>query len=93
MKGFVILLVGLSLAAACSEPAKPAPAVKAPDEAAVIRVLGDLNEAQTNFHHRTRRYAQEFSELVEQHLIHAEPSQDDTGYEIKMRPAADAESL
>lgn len=41
---------------------------------------------------RNRRYALTYDELIESHLMQQEPSQDATGYEIKLRPAADAGS-
>ena len=41
---------------------------------------------------RNRRYALTYDELIESHLMQQEPSQDATGYAIKLRPAADAVS-
>ena len=92
MKRLALLLVVLSLSGCGNLTEKPVPPPKPPDEVGTIRLLGEINQAQTEFHRRTRRYALAFDELVDAHLMHQEPSADDTGYEIKLRPTADAES-
>ena len=96
-----ILIIGIVLSlSACGSPqptntpapATPAKATKAPDEAAAIRVLGEINKAQADYIQRNRRYALTFDELVESHFLKQEPSKDALGYEIKLRPSADAVS-
>ena len=85
----LLLLVLLS---ACSETKPAATPSKAPDEAAAIAALKQINDAQTNFIHRTRRYAQTFDELVKDHLLTAEPKKADMGYDFLLLPSPDAES-
>jgi hypothetical protein len=96
-----ILIIGIFLSlSACgsppptntSTPAAPAKAIKAPDETAAIRVLGEINKAQADYKQRNRRYALTYDELVESHFLKEEPSKDSLGYEVKLRPAADAGS-
>jgi hypothetical protein len=96
-----ILIIGIVLSlSACGSPqptntpadATPAKATKAPNETAAIRILGEINKAQADYIQRNRRYALTYDELVESHLLKQEPSKDDLGYEIKLRPAADAGS-
>ena len=77
---------------ACSPDKPAAPPTKAPDESAAIEALRKVTEAQTNFIHRTRRYAQTFDELVKDHLLNAEPRKADTGYDFFLLPSPDAES-
>ena len=67
-------------------------AAKAPDENAVLDALRKINEAQSTYFKLNRRYALTFEELVEAHLLSSEPSVAQTGYEFKLRPAADAQT-
>jgi hypothetical protein len=70
----------------------PAPAARPADEGAALRILAEINTAQAEYMKRNRRYALEVDELIEARLMREEPSQDATGYEIKVRPAANAGS-
>src|SRR5262249_6338291 len=71
---------------------QPVIEAKPADEAATIRILGEVNQAQADYMKRNRRYALMYDELIESHVLQQEPSKDATGYEIKLRPAADAPS-
>jgi len=82
----------LTLLSCASETKPPAPAGKAPDESAAIEAIRQVTQAQTNFIHRTRRYAQTFDELIKDHLLNAEPKKADTGYDFLLLPSPDAES-
>lgn len=87
-----VLLTAAALIACSPEtPTSPA-AVKAPDEAAAVKALKDINQAQADFIRRTRRYAQRYDELIAEHFLTAEPLPADTGYKIDMRPSPDAVS-
>ena len=68
------------------------PAGRPADEAAAIKILGQINESQADYFRRNRRYALTYEELIEAHLMDNEPSKDATGYEVTMRPSADAGS-
>jgi len=100
MKTLSVLFVLLALTAcgsseksSSSAPSISAPSsAKAPDEAAAIRTLTEINKAQADYMTRNRRYALTYDELIESHLLKQEPTADATGYEIKLRPAADAAS-
>jgi hypothetical protein len=91
-----IVLVGLL--AGCSPAAEPdgqiqeaaAPAPKPPDEQAALAALAAINKAQADYFIRSRRYALTYDELIEALFLQAEPSSDLTGYDIRLRPAADA---
>ena len=72
-------------------PTSPS-AAKAPDEAAALTALREINRAQSDFIRRTRRYAQTFEELIADHLLSAEPTVEGTGYEFRLRPSPDAVS-
>jgi hypothetical protein len=74
-----------------SPSAAPAPASKPADEAAAIRTLGPINQAQADYFHRKRRYALSYDELVEAHILNEEPSKSAVGYQINLHPSADAE--
>ena len=97
MKYLSLSLIFLLLAA-CKGPspskpeAQPAIEAKPADENAVIRILEATNKAQDEYIKRNRRYALTYEELIESHLMQQEPSSSDTGYEIRLRPAADAGS-
>ena len=104
MKNAIVVCLILFLASACSNspenktastgnaPAAATPAAKAPDEAAALRAMGDVNKAQADYFKRNRRYALTYEELVESHNLPAEPSSDNTGYTFRLRPAPDAAS-
>ena len=74
---------------AASAPATPPP-VKAPDENAAISALREINEAQKAYFGRNRRYALDYEELTSGHFLKEEPAVSASGYEIKLRPSADA---
>jgi hypothetical protein len=67
-------------------------AAKAPDENAALDALRKGNEAQTTYFKLNRRYALTYDELVEAHLLNGEPTAAQTGYDFKLRPAADAQT-
>ena len=100
---FALLIMGMLLAACSSEtaptmqskaPAAAAPpaATKSPDENAALDALHKINEAQATYFKLNRRYALSFEELVDARLISSEPSAAQTGYDFKLRPAADAQT-
>lgn len=99
MKRLTIGLLFLFMAAcgstekSATEP-KPAaaPAAKPADEGAALRILGEINAAQAEYIKRHRRYALTYEELMDARLIQQDPSKDAAGYDIKLRPAADAGS-
>lgn len=70
---------------------QPAPA-KAPDENAALDAIAKINEAQSNYFKRNHRYALTLDELIEGRLLNSEPTTAQTGYEFKLRPAADAQT-
>ena len=76
---------------ASSTGASAAPA-KVPDERAALDAVSQVNQAQATYFKLNRRYALTYDELVEAHLLKAEPSAVQTGYEFKLRPAADAQT-
>ena len=63
-----------------------------PDEKAALTAIGRTNEAQATYFKLNRRYALAYDELVEAHLLNAEPSVSETGYDFRLRPAADAQT-
>src|SRR5688572_11001869 len=76
-----------------SEPIiSPAPAApeKAPDEAAALAAVAQINTAQKDYFSRNRRYALTYEELIDELFLKEEPTVRSTGYEIRLRPAADA---
>ena len=92
------LLLLLILLPACSGNNSSTPAnnpataaVKPADENAALETIMKINDAQLNYFKRNRRYALTFDELVEAHLLNSEPAAE-TGYEFKLRPAADAQT-
>lgn len=95
MKAAITLLI-LGLLVGCGNGGTPpaiqsAPA-KAPDENATLAAISKINEAQSAFFKLNRRYALTFDELVDGRLLDAEPATSQTGYEFKLRPAADAQT-
>jgi hypothetical protein len=98
------LLLALSMLAACGNntptmktETKSAPAAKGarkpPDENAAQETLRKISEAQSTYFKINRRYALTFDELIEARLLSSEPSAADTGYDFKLRPAADAQTF
>ena len=71
-------------------PAGQAPAAKPPDETAAVAALRELNSAQDAYFKRNRRYALTYEELIEARILNDEPAAAVTGYEIRLRPSADA---
>jgi hypothetical protein len=78
--------------AAAPSAAPASQSAKAPDENATLDALRKISEAQSTYFKLNRRYALTFEELVEAHLLTNEPSAAQTGYEFKLRPAADAQT-
>jgi len=76
-----------------SQPAAaPPPPRKGPDETAALDAIGKINAAQSTYFKVNRRYALSYDELIEAHLLMNEPTAAQTGYEFKLRPAADAQT-
>jgi hypothetical protein len=69
------------------------PASKAPDQNAAMDVMRKINESQATYFKINRRYALTFDELTEARLLSSEPSTAETGYDFKLRPAADAQTF
>ena len=70
----------------------PATSQKGPDELAAVAAISDVNAAQKTYFARNRRYALSYEELTEARFLKEEPTVQKTGYDIKLRPAADAAS-
>jgi hypothetical protein len=93
MKTWAVALISGFLLACSSQstgPAAPAPQSKPPDETAALRALRNVNNAQTSYFTRNRRYALSYDELTEARALIEEPTLAATGYEIRMRPSPDA---
>jgi len=65
---------------------------KAPDESAALAAISQIDAAQKDFFARNRRYALTYEELMQQLFLKEEPASAKTGYDIKLRPSADAAS-
>ena len=82
----------------CSETPKtntPAPQAtmsQPADDAGAVKALKEINSAQADYQHRTRRFALSFDELIQAHLLNQDPSKSVSGYEINLHPSPDAES-
>jgi uncharacterized lipoprotein YmbA len=76
-----------------SASAGQAPNAKPPDETAALDAIAKINDAQTNYFRRNRRYAISLDELVDAHLLNSVPSASQTGYDFSLRPAADAQTF
>jgi ABC-type oligopeptide transport system substrate-binding subunit len=74
-----------------TQTAAPSPP-PAPNESATLDAIKKINDAQADYFKRNRRYALTFDELVDAHLLTNEPAPAQTGYEFKLRPAADAQT-
>jgi len=99
MKSFAIILGVLVLAGCAGGSSTPAqtptqtaalPPQKAPDEDAAIAAIGAVNAAQKTYLARYRRYALTYEELMQVLFLKEEPTPEKTGYQIKLRSAADA---
>ena len=54
--------------------------------------IAKINEAQSSYFKRNRRYALTLDELVDARLLKAVPTTAETGYDFTVRPAADAQT-
>ena len=98
----VLIVFAFVLVAGCGDvpapqsqeaPASQAPAPqKAPDENAALAAIADINKAQQDFFARYRRYALTYEELIDAFFLKQEPTVASTGYDVRLRPAADAAS-
>jgi len=74
-----------------SAPAGQSSNVKAADEKAALDAIAKINDAQTSYFKRNRRYALTVDELVDAHLLNSDPTAG-TGYDFTLRPSADAQT-
>ena len=65
---------------------------KAPDESAALDAIAKINDAESSYFRRNRRYALTFDELVDAHLLNSVPEPARTGYDFTLRPSADAQT-
>src|SRR6516165_7576826 len=72
-------------------PAQPSNS-KAPDESAALDTIAKINDAESSYFRRNRRYALTFDELVDAHLLNSVPTSAETGYDFTLRPSADAQT-
>jgi hypothetical protein len=86
------LLLAVSVLLSCSTETPSSTPTKAPDDAAALVAIKEINRAQADFIRRTRRYAQNLDELIAQHLLSAAPAATETGYDFLMQPSPDAVS-
>jgi hypothetical protein len=99
VKTITLLILGILLAACGADNSanktstdSSAQATKMPDENAALDALRKTNEAQALHFKINRRYALTYEELLESRLLNAAPSTADTGYDFRLRPAADAQT-
>ena len=92
MKRGILSVLFILFLATCSTPVVEQPAATASDEKGAIAALQAINQAQQDFIRRTRRYALTYDELVMAVLLKEKPSAANLGYDIVMRPSADAVS-
>ena len=101
MKSILTISIVMILAGCGGEPAPqretaatqpPAAPQKAPDEPAALAAIAEVNAAQKIHLARYRRYAITYEELIDVLFLKEEPAVQKTGYDIKLRPAADAAS-
>ena len=57
-----------------------------------MAALKEITQAQSDYFQRNRRYALDYDELIMARFLSQEPSAGEIGYDIRMRPAADAAS-
>lgn len=72
--------------------ATPAPTAKAPDETSILAAIGEFNQAQSYYFKRNRRYALGYEDLLEARDLKSEPTAAETGYNLRIRPAANAQT-
>ena len=87
---FILLVIGVLLCACSGQQAPKSKPSRPADEAGAIAAVKEINEAQTNYIRRTRRYAQRNEELIAEKLLAKEPLVE--GYTISMLPSPDAGS-
>jgi hypothetical protein len=101
MKSVPTIFIVMILAGCGGEPAPqketaatqpPVAPQKAPDEPAALAAIAAVNAAQKTYLARYRRYALTYEELTDVLFLKEEPTVQKTGYDIKLRPAADAAS-
>jgi hypothetical protein len=98
VKTHIALIVFGIVLAGCSgsSPATPTasqtstPAAVKPDETVALTLIRKINEAEATFFKINRRYAIEFEELIEAHLMDSQPSSPATGYKFNLHPTPDA---
>ena len=86
------ILVGCNTTPAPTMQSSQPAAAKPPDENAALAVISKINEGQSIYFKLNRRYALDFDELIKAHQLDREPSTADTGYDFKLRPAAEAQT-
>ena len=74
------------------QPEAATASTKAPDASAALDAVRKTSEAQATYFKINRRFALTYDELVEARLMNNEPTAAQTGYEFKLRPAADAQT-
>src|SRR5687768_9463352 len=96
MKLWLAVFLTIVLAACESTPQQeqkaappPAPA-RPPDENAALTAIKKVNEAQEAYFFRNRRYALTYEELKDGHFLTEVPTVANTGYDMRLRPKADA---
>jgi hypothetical protein len=90
---FLLGLVGCSEGSKTNTPAAAQATMSQPaDDAGAVKSLREINSAQADYQHRTRRFALSFDELVQAHILSQDPSKSVSGYEISLHPSPDAES-
>jgi hypothetical protein len=82
----------MQTAANQTAPAAQPAATKAPDESSTLDTIAKINDAETNYFRRNRRYALSFEELVDAHLLNSVPVPNQLGYDFTLRPSADAQT-
>lgn len=96
MKTSILLLILGIAASACSSSGSQGTvtksAARAADENAALGAIRQVNEAQSTHFKLNRRYAITLEELVTARLLNAEPTAEQTGYDFRLRPAADAQT-
>jgi len=75
-----------------TSPASQSSAGKAPDESAALDAIAKINDAESNYFRRNRRYALTFDELVDARLLDSAPASAQIGYDFSLRPSADAQT-
>jgi hypothetical protein len=85
-----LLLVGCGATPAPEQKQSARAAQKAPDENAALSAISQVNAAQKDFFARNRRYALTYEELMQGLFLKEEPTIVKTGYDIRLRPSADA---